>query len=259
MMIDIEALQKNLCLSFCREVIVQSIDDKTASISLPMIGRDGDHIMVYVTQSTYGWRVSDMGTTMMRLSYENDLSTLLSGSRERLYNMILSESGLTEDDGEIFVNAAADHLPSALFTLGQGLTRVEDLSLWTRSRVGNTFYDDLRKIISDIVPEEDYEESHVVPGVDGAQNYPVDYMIRTPGRPLYLFGVINQDKARLATIILQHLAKHRVDFDSIVVCSDMDDIPKPDVRRMMSAANDIVASIEDHEVIKLKIEHRRAA
>lgn len=238
---------------------MQPVDDEIVSISLPLVGRDGDHLMAYVTQTPHGWKVSDMGTTMMRLSYENDLSALLTGSREKLYNMILAETGLAEDDGEIFLDAPADGLPMALFALGQGLTRLEDLGLWTRTRVGSTFYDDLRSLLVEIVPDTDLEESYIVPGIEGAQNYPVDYMIRTPGRPLYLFGVINQDKARLATIILQYLAKQSANFDSIVVCSDIDDIPKTDVRRMMNAANDVVASIDDRAVIRQKIEHRRAA
>lgn len=254
--INIESLQKNLCSSFCRDVAVRAIDDEILAVSLPLVGRDGDHLMAYVTQATYGWRVSDMGTTMMRLSYENDLTTLLSGSREKLYSMILTEAGLTEDDGEIYLEAPADGLPMALFALGQGLTRIEDLGLWTKGRVENTFYDDLRSLIAEIVPAGEWKESYIVPEIDDGPNYPVDYMVKTPGRPLYVFGVLNQDKARLATIILQYLAKQNAAFDSMVVCSDIDNISRVDVKRLMNAANDVVASIDDRDVIRQKIEHR---
>lgn len=259
MTINVESLQESLCSAFCRNVGVSALDEDTASVALPLVGRDGDHIVAYVTQTPFGWRVSDMGTTMMRLSYENDLGSLLTGSREKLYSMILAEAGLAEDDGEIYLDVPADALPMGLFTLGQGLTRVEDLGLWTRGRVENTFYEDLRAVIAEVVPESDRIENYVVPGIANGENYPVDYFVRTQGRPLYIFGVLNQDKARLATIILQYLSKQNTSFDSMVIYADMDDIPKTDVKRLMNAANDVVASIEDRDVIRQKIEHRRAA
>lgn len=196
---------------------------------------------------------------MMRLSYENDLDKLLHGARARLFQSVLSESGLREDDGELFSVVPADALMGGLFALGQGIVRIEDLGLWTGSRVESAFYDDLRSIISAVVPEDGMEEFFVVPGVPDAGSYPVDYMIKTPGKPLYLFGILNRDKARLSTIILQHLSKHAQSFDSMVVFSDMDDVPKLDSRRLIAAANDVVPTIQDRSVIEQKIRHRLAA
>lgn len=172
---------------------------------------------------------------------------------------MLKEAGLTEDDGEIFTVVSADDLLGGLFALGQGIIRVEDMSLWTRNRVANTFYDDLREIIERVVPEGNRVESYAVPGVPDSANYLVDHMITTPGKPLYIFGVLNKDKARLATIILQHLSRHAPGFDSMVVYANMDDIPKPDSRRLLVAANDVVPSIHDREAVEQKIRHRREA
>lgn len=119
MTIDIPSLQKLLCDTFCQDVRV-NMSEGQAVIALPMSARDGDQVMAYLSQTTAGWRVSDMGTTMMKLSYENDLSKLFSGARGQLLQTILNESGLLEDDGELFVEVPADALPRTLFTLGQG-------------------------------------------------------------------------------------------------------------------------------------------
>jgi hypothetical protein len=62
-------------------------------------------------------------------------------------------------------------------------------------------------------------------------------------QPLYLFGVPNRDKARLATIVLQQLNSANLDFNSMVVFQNATDIPHRDLNRLMSAANDMVASI----------------
>ena len=200
-----------------------------------------------------------MGSTLMRLSYENDLQRLLSGARETLYESILAESGLTEDDGELYVDVPADHLPTGLFRLGQGLTRVEGMGLWTRSRVQSTFTEDLRDLLFSLVPQGEIQRNYIVPGLEQAENYPIDYRITTPHKPLFLFGVSGKDRAMLTTIILQHLQKHRVSFDSMVVFEDFDELSKREQRHLMNAANDMVASIKDVEAIKQKIDHRRAA
>lgn len=259
MTINLESLKAELCRTFCRDVGVTAHGENEVAVHLPMVGRDGDHLTVYVSEDMGGWRISDKGITMMRLSYENDLDRLLSGARARLFQTVLNESGLEEDDGELISVVSADSLIGGLFSLGQGIVRIEDMGLWTRTRVESAFYDDLREIIASVVPEEGRIESFVVPDVHDAGSYPVDYMIKTPGKPLYLFGVLNRDKARLATIILQHLSKHAKSFDSMVVFSDMDEIPSLDRRRLIAAANDVVPSIQDRAVIEQKILHRLAA
>ncbi len=229
------------------------------AIGLPMARRDGDYLTAYVSQDDGGWRVSDKGSTLMRLSYENDLDKLLSGAREKLFNTVLVESGLKEDDGELYITVPADALPKGLFALGQGTIRVEDLGLWTRGRIESTFYEDLGGILADVAGVDQVVEGYTVPGVPDGANYPVDYYIKTPGRPLYIFGVLNKDKARLTTIILQHLAAHAKNFESMVIYADVDEIPKQDQKRLMSAANDAVPSIADRSVIDAKIKHRLAA
>lgn len=252
-----ESLRENLCATFCRDVAVVECSGDFA-ISLPISGRDGDHLTAYVKLGIAGWRISDKGATLMRLSYENDLAKLLTGARRRLFNTVLQESGLSEDDGEIYLEVPADSLSRGLFALGQGVTRTEDLGLWTRTRVESTFNEDLRSILVEEVGKEGFIEGYEVPGVPGSENYPVDFCIKTTALPLYIFGIPNRDKARLTTIILQHLASHTQKFNSMVVYADVDDIPKPDVKRLMNASNDSVASIGDRDVIRAKIAHRRA-
>ncbi len=253
-----EAIRESLCATFCKDVAVHQRASGVA-VSLPLVGRDGDHLTAYVSAATGGWRVSDMGSTLMRLSYENDLSKLLTGARDRLYQTVLKESGLLEDDGELFVEVPAAELSRGLFTLGQGVTRVEDLGLWSRTRVESTFKDDLREIVIAAAGSDKVIEDYQVPDIPGAENYPVDYFVNTPREPLFVFGVSNRDQARLSTIVLQHLQSHHLRFNSMVVYSNIDDIPRPDQKRLMIAANDSIPSIGERSSIVAKIQHRMAA
>lgn len=255
-MIDIGELKKTLCSAFCADVGIRSAGDLLA-VSLPMTARDGDAFSVYISRNKSGWRLSDAASTMMRLSYENDLSKLLSGPRARLIETIMAESGLKEDDGEIYTEVPADQLISGIFRLGQGLSRLEDIALWTRSRVESTFYSDLRAALYGAAPAEEITESYV-PDFEGGEDYQVDYRIEAPARPLFVFGVNGKDKARLTTITLLKLKAAGTRFDSMIVCNDIAELSRGDESRLLAAANDVVPNISNVVAIREKIQHRRS-
>ncbi|RKR02622.1 uncharacterized protein DUF1828 [Kushneria sinocarnis] len=255
MTIETEALRKQLCSAFCEDVSVSARKD-SIRVSLPLVARDGDRHTVYLSRGDGGWRISDMGSTLMRLSYENDLNSLLSGPRGELFQQIIGESGIQEDDGELSLEVPTDGLLRGLFSLGQSASRIEDLGLWSRTRVESTFRDDLRGILHDAVGAQDVIEDYVVPGVEDAELYPVDFYIRAERRPLYLFGVNSPDRARISTIVMQHLLHHHQDFDSFVVCSDFFSLPKVDGARLMNAANDMVHSLDNVTDLQRKLKHR---
>ena len=251
----IKQAQEDICSLLCNEVST-TIKGNILLVSLPLERRDGDLVTLFVEPRTAGWRISDKATTLMRLSYENDLAKLLTGARGKLFYTLLSEAGLSEDEGEVYCEVPGDQLSSGLFRLAQGIVRIEDLGLWTRSRTESTFYDDLREKLTSLVPEGRLQENYVVPTVEQAENYVVDYMVQTGGRPLFIFGVNGRDKARLATITLQHIQQFEDNFDSLVVFSQLKDIPQGDMQRLMVAANDIVPDLAETEGLRKKIRHR---
>lgn len=250
---DLAEIHKSLCSAFCEDVAVRECGDMLA-VSLPLVARDGDQFTAYLARTAGGWRLSDAGTTMMRLSYENDISKYSSGSRGKFYQGILAESGLKDDDGEIFIEVPADRLVRGLFDLTQGLSRVEDMALWSRSRAGSTFYDDLRAALKSILPVGSYEEGYIPKIADGPA-YMVDYRIESKDRPIYLFGVNGKDKARITTITLLHLKQVGESFTSIIVCSDFASLPKQDHTRLAKAANDFVPDIADMDNFRDKVFH----
>lgn len=241
---DLDTLKDELCRRFCGDVAVRDMGNDAVQIALPFSARDGDGFTTLVQRKSAGWLIHDAGTTMMRLSYEHDVNDLLAGTRGRLFEQILTETGLTNNDGELGLEVAPDALMHGLFTFGQGLTRIYDLTLWTRLRTENTFQDDLARHLRSILGDHEMIAGYSVPGVADADHYLVDFYIPTPRDPLYLFAVSGKDKARLATIVLERLLRTGLRFDSMVVFQNAEDVPRKDVSRLMNAANDMIASAD---------------
>ena len=251
-------LQQHLCTMLCREVQVVERRGQLM-VSLPFEGRDGDHPVVHLSQEGEGWRLSDLAKTLMRLSYENDLSKLLSGARGKLYEQVLRECGVSDQDGELVVKAGAEELVQGLFRLGRCICRLEDLGLWSRGRVESTFYDDLNSVLRDVVGGDRLIRDYVDPDVPASENYPIDFYVQGARAPLYLFGVKGADKARLTAITLQHLKTYAGNFDSLVVVNDLGDVSKADIERLAKVANDMVFGLDDKRAIRDKIDHRLRA
>lgn len=248
-------LRALLCEQWCAEADIQQ-DDGGLRVSLPLTEADGDMVTVWLQSTLGGWTLRDHGTTLMRLSYDMDVSLLDEGQRSRVVQRILAEQQVTLEDGELLSSAPEGHLTDALLRMGQAMQRLSDLRMWRRQQVASAFYDDLARELSRVVPSGRLHRNYLVPGLPEADSYPVDFAVPDAPRPLYIFGVPGVEKARLATIILQRLQAHGTPFESLIVPGDIDDLPKADRRRLMNAANDMVDSIHASDAIERKVLQR---
>ena len=250
-------LENILCKSLCGQAHVRETNAVSWQVTTPFSFSDGDAYSLYVSQlPTGGLRVSDAGLTLMYLSYDNDLEKLRDGTRGKLLEQILVEGDVQEDDGEFFIDGLATDLGQNVFRFGQALTRVHDLTFLNRLRAESTFYEDLRELLETLVGQERLIENYVVPEVPRSQEYPVDFFVSGGETPLYLFGVPNRDKARLATIVLQHLIAAGSDFNSMIVFQNMAELPRSDVSRLTNAANDQVDSLDAADDLRRKLLRR---
>lgn len=256
---DTQELERLICRALCTEATVVPVREDMWRVATPFRFPDGDAYTLYLKQlASGGVRVSDAGSTLMHLSFENDVDKLREGTRGRLLQQVLAESDVEEGEGEFFADAPVEEIGKTLFRFGQALTRIHDLTFLNRLRVESTFYEDLRETLREIVGAEHIQEGYVVPDVPRATEYPVDYFIQGKTSPVYLFGVPGRDKARLATIILQHLIAAGKDFNSMIVFQNMAELPRADVSRLTNAANDQVDSLDALDDLKRKLLRRVA-
>lgn len=253
-----EELKKHLCQSLCCDVKVVARADGVFRVATPFTFSDGDSYSIHLQQVPSGIRLTDSGNTLMRLSYENDIDRLREGTRGRVYTQILNEMDLQEEGGAFFMDVLPDEVGRGVFRFGQALTKIHDLTFLNRIKTESTFYDDLKQSLISILGEDKLHCGYTHPTLTDAAKYPIDYFIQGRAQPVYLFGVPSQDKARLATIILERLLRESADFDSIIVFSNSEDIPRMDIARLMNAANDMVSSVGASEDLRRKLSRRTA-
>ena len=261
MTLDTNALRTLLCERLCEEVRVEARPDGALMVRTHFAFPDGDRYPFHLSEAASGGlRLSDRGHTLMHISYDHDVDAFMDGTRGMILERIMGETGLRWDGdrGALCLDTPAERLPEAVFTFGQALTRVYDLTQLSRTNVGSTFYDDLADILFGFVDEAIVERDYL-PDVPNAEAYPVDYRIEgKSGVPLFLYGVPNRDKARLTTIMLSHFHRHALNFESILVFQNQAEIPRMDLGRLSDVGGDMISSLESHEDFNRKLLQRVA-
>jgi len=243
----------------CAEVRLIDRKNGRLLVTTPFLFPDGDPYLVYLQERPGGvLRLTDAGHTLMHLSYENDIDKFREGSRGRLFDQILSEQDVIEKEGEFFIDSSPDGLSNALFRLAQTLTKICDLTFLNRARVESTFYEDLTEVLSRIVPTEKISQDYIFAEMANAEDYPIDYRIEGKDDPLFVFGIPNRDKARLATIVLERLLRANAQFESVLIFADQGSIPRKDLARLSNAGGEMVASLDAQEDLRRKITRRAA-
>ena len=226
----------------------------------PFTFPDGDHYSIYLSETPDGnVKLSDRGHTLMHVSYEHDVECFHEGATASLREQTVRESGIDEEKGVFSMEAPPDQVAAALFRFGQALTRIHDLTLASRVRGSSTFHEDLRGLLFTILEEDDVDTDYIPPGVPSDNDYPVDYHFAgRDGRPVFLYGVSDRDKARLTTIMLSHLLRHGLEFDSLIVFANQREIPRLDLARLTNVAGTAVACLDAEQDLRRKIERLAA-
>jgi len=164
-----------------------------------------------------------------------------------------ANGGVHEEEGRLVFDANLENLGTNILQFGQALTRIYDLTFLNRARVATTFYEDLREMLFALVPEQKIQTDYIIPDQTDAESYPIDFRIEGRRAPLFMFGIATRDKARLATIILEHWLRAKVEFDSLLVFQDQQEIPRPDLARLSNVGGEMVASLDASEDFQRKI------
>jgi len=244
----------------CADVRVVERGKDRLVISTPFFFPDGDPYLVYVVERPGGvLRLTDAGHTLMHLSYENDIDKFREGTRGRLFDQILSEQDVREQDGEFYIDASPAGLAGAFFRLAQTLTQISDLTFLNRARVESTFYEDLFELLGRTVPPEIITRDYIFSEMPNAEDYPIDFRVEGKAAdPLFVFGIPNRDKARLATIVLERLLRAKVQFESVLIFADQSSMPRKDLARLSNAGGEMIASLDAQDDFRRKITRRAA-
>lgn len=255
--LDINKLQQQLCNMLCANIQLIEKKEGLNLIETPFYFSDGDPYQIYLKEMPGGvLRLTDMGHTLMHLSYENEIMKFREGTRSKILEQIKAEHDLKEENGEFFIETPVENITVNLFRMGQSLTRINDITFLNRARAESTFYEDLNEQLFRIVNEEKVQKDYYYDGIENAQDYPIDYRIEGKYSPLFVFGIPNRDKARLTTIILERLLRANADFESLLIFSDQQLIPKADLARLSNAGGEMIASLDAEADFSRKLGRR---
>jgi hypothetical protein len=245
MNLNIEQIQENLCHLLCAEINLYQRKKDLVTVETPFSFPDGDPFQIYLKEMPNGIiRLTDLGHTLLHLSYENDIDKFREGTRGNIFQQILAETNINEEEGEFFIETQTEFLVQNLFRLGQALTKINDLTFLNRFRAESTFYEDLNESLYKVIPQDKIVKDYVYEALENARDYPIDYFIEGKHSPLFVFGIPNKDKARLTTIVLERLLRAKVDFDSLLIFADQTTISRPDLARLSNTGGEMIASLD---------------
>ncbi len=228
----IDAIVSDFRAKVCSQVQLAQEGIDRYRVFTPFLFEDGDHLAIVLRREHSGWILSDEGYTYMHLTYDMEEKDLQKGTRQKIIANALSVFKVDDRDGELMLAIQEDHYGDALFSFSQALLKITDISYLSRERVRSTFMEDFRAFISEVVPEHRRTFDWHDPQQDPQGMYKVACRVNGMERPLFVFALPGDDKARDATISLLQFEKMGLSFRSMAVFEDQQSVNRKVLARL---------------------------
>lgn len=231
-----EAVERSFREKVCAQIRLVPEGRDRYRVFTPFHFDDGDHLAIVLKRNQHDWLLSDEGHTYMHLTYELEEKALQSGTRQKLITNALSAFRVEDWEGELSAHVAGEDYGDALYSFVQALLKISDVSFLSRERVRSAFWEDFQTLISEAVPEDRRAFHWHDPERDPKANYAVDCRVNGMPRPLMIFALGNDDRARDATIALLQFEKWNVPHQSLGIFEDQAQAN----RRVLARFSDVV-------------------
>jgi len=218
---------------------------------LPFYYEDGDMMEIFLQKENGLWKVCDYAMTYMRLSYSYNIDT---ENKEKIFLKIISENGLNEENGNIFIIAKDDNLYPSILQFITGISKVSSMRYFKREVIESLFYEQLDEFIFSEL--QNYKPQKNIFPIQNRDDLEVDFALYPNGYPIYLFGVKDVPKARLAAICCLEFQKHNLKSRSYIVHEDFEKLSKKDRARLTSACDKQFISLDDFKENAVKFLER---
>ena len=221
---NIDTIISDFRSKVCKQVQLSQEGVDRYRVFTPFLFEDGDHLAIVLRRENTKWLLSDEGHTYVHLTYDIDEKDLQKGTRQKIISNALSVFKVEDRDGELILAIQEDKYGDALFSFSQALLKITDVSFLTRERVRSTFIEDFQAFISETVPEERRAFNWHDHQQDPQGMYNVDCRINGMARPLFIFALPGDGRARDATISLLQFEKWGIQFRSMAVFEDQESV-----------------------------------
>jgi hypothetical protein len=187
-------------------------------IIAPYYHSDGDMHEVYLVRDMASgeWRLSDLGQTLMRLSYTFDT---LSDGRDALVQNIIAENGLAVSGAGII--EAPVNTGTVFFQfmgMERAISQIMSIQYQQSNRQSSRFIEEVYAAIQECLPEFRIERDHVP--VESREDLTVDIKIESETRPFFVYAARSDSQYLRAGISCSELSKLKVRFRSVVIIED---------------------------------------
>jgi len=230
---------------FNRQVAFSERRPGIQQLIAPLYHEDGDMVDIFLQPlgETGRIRIFDYGMTLMRLSYSFDIDT---PNKERIFQRILAENGIQDENGNLFIETEPESLYPSILQFAQTVAKVSNMQLYKREVIQSMFYEMLEEFVMTQLAQ--YRPRQVVYPIPERDDLEVDYEFELTSRPpIYLFGIKDNTKARLATISCLEFQRANLQFKSVAIHEDFDHLTRKDRGRITSAIDKQFISLEDFQ------------
>jgi hypothetical protein len=221
---DLEQIARSFRQSVSEQVRLEAEGIDRFRVFTPFQFGDQDHLAIVLKRSNGSWVLSDEGHTYMHLTYEISEKDLHKGTRAKIISNALDAFEVQDREGELFIRVPDERYGDALYSFVQALLRITDVSYLSRERVRSTFLEDFRNFMTEQVPEPRRAFDWHDPTHDSAGNYVVDCRVNGMARPLMVFALPNDDRARDSTIALLQFERWGLMTRSLAIFEDQEQI-----------------------------------
>lgn len=211
---------------------------------LPIYHEDGDMIDIFIKQKEkQKYTLCDFGLTLQRLSYTYDID---SENKESILQRILLENSLSEEEGNICLDTKPETIYTDIMHITQAYAKIGSMRYFKRELVENLFYEMLEDFITKDLQE--FKPQKKVMPIANRDDLEADYSFSPNGHPVYLFGVKDALKARLATISCLEYRMQKLNFRGWVVNEDFEKLPRKDRSRLTNTIDKQFTSFDEFKI-----------